>query len=157
VDAIRAEILRVQSAYLSGSRIDRFDIPVGAYFPEDSSLTDAQLKDGQLIKLLREAANPWEVRMKAANLLGTRRSTEVGDALVHAVKSDANLDVVKEATFSFEQMTGYHSKIFDAASLEDWWKHYKAEPRPPKANTAGATTQALGADAGNVTGHFTSH
>jgi hypothetical protein len=134
--AARAEILRVQNTYLSGSRIDRFDIPVGAYFPQHSGLTDSQLTDGQLIKLLSDAAKPWEVRMKAANLLGTRRSVEVGDALAQAVKSDANLDVVKEATFSFEQMTGYHCKIFDTASLQKWWQEYKANPESPKLTTA---------------------
>jgi hypothetical protein len=147
VHAARAEILRVQSAYLSGSRIDRFDIPVADYFPEDSGLTEDQLKDGQLIKLLGDAANPWEVRMKAANLLGTRRSMEAGDALVQAVKSDANLDVVKEATFSFDQMTGYHSKIFDAASLEKWWKEYKANPQPPGPNIASPAVKAPKPDA----------
>jgi hypothetical protein len=137
VHATRAEIIRVQHAYLGGSRIDRFDIPVGAYFPEESALTDGQLKDRQLIKLLSDPTNPWEVRMKAANLLGTRRSIEAGDALVQAVKSDANLDVVKEATFSFDQMTGYHGKIFDAASLEKWWQQYKANPKLRLPDTEG--------------------
>jgi hypothetical protein len=132
VHAARAEILRVQNYYLGGSRIDHFDIPVMTYFPDDAALRDTQLKDDQLIKLLREKKNPWEVRMKAANLLGTRHSSEAGDALAAAVKADDNLDVVKEATFSFEQMTGFHARIFDAGSLDQWWKQYKATPTPPK-------------------------
>jgi hypothetical protein len=129
--AARAEILRVQNFYLGGSRIDRYDIPVATYFPEQSELKDSQLKDEQLMKLLREKKNPWEVRMKAANLLGMRRSVEAGDALAAAVKDDENLDVVKEATFSFEQMTGFRARLFDAASLTQWWKEYKATPTPP--------------------------
>jgi hypothetical protein len=78
--------------------------------------------------------------VKAAFLLGTRRSMEVGDALVSAVKDDDNLDVVKEATFSFEQMTGYRARIFDADSMEKWWKQYKATPtlqRPAPAQAKG--------------------
>jgi hypothetical protein len=138
VHAARAEILRVQNFYLGGSRIDRYDIPVTTYFPDDAALRDSQLKDDQLIKLLREKKNPWEVRMKAANLLGTRRSAEAGDALVAAVKADENLDVVKEATFSFEQMTGFRARIFDAASLDQWWKQYKATPTPPKPKARAA-------------------
>jgi hypothetical protein len=129
--AARAEILRVQNFYLGGSRIDRYDIPVATYFPEQSALKDSQLKDEQLMKLLREKNNPWEVRMKAANLLGMRRSLEAGDALAAAVKDDENLDVVKEATFSFEQMTGFRARLFDAASLTQWWKEYEATPTPP--------------------------
>ena len=131
VHAARAEILRVQNFYLSGSRIDRFDIPVATYFPEEGVLRDTQLKDDQLIKLLHNLKNPWEVRLKAANILGMRRSMTVGDALVKAINQEDNLDVMKEATFSFEQMTGYHAKLFDAASIAKWWKEYKATPPPP--------------------------
>ncbi len=138
VHAARAEILRVQNFYLSGSRIDRFDIPVATYFPEEAMLRDTQLKDDQLIKLLSNQKNPWEVRLKAANILGTRRSLSVGDALVEAISKEQNLDVMKEATFSFEQMSGYHAKLFDASSITKWWKAYKATPppatpKPPKA------------------------
>jgi cell division septation protein DedD len=131
-NAARAEILRVQNFYLGGSRLERYDIPVATYFPEQSALRDSQLKDEQLIKLLREKKNPWEVRMKAANLLGMRRSLDAGDALVETVKTDDNLDVVKEATFSFEQVTGFHARLFDAASLAQWWKEFKATPPPPQ-------------------------
>jgi hypothetical protein len=138
VHAARAEILRVQNYYLGGSRIDRFDIPVGTYFPEDAALRDSQLKDDQLMKLLRDQKNPWQVRMKAANLLGSRRTIESGDALAEAVMKDGNLDVVKEATFSFEQITGFRARIFDAASLNDWWKQYRAIPAPPKPKAAPA-------------------
>jgi hypothetical protein len=133
VHAARAEILRVQNFYLGGSRLERFEIPVATYFPEDAALKDTQLKDGQLIKLLHGQKNPWEVRVKAAFILGTRRSMEVGDALIETVKRDENLDVVKEATFSFEQLTGYRSRIFDATSMEEWWKQYRATPTPVPA------------------------
>ncbi len=128
VHAARAEILRVQNFYLSGSRIDSYTIQVGDYFPESSALKDSQLKDEQLIELLQAVKNPWQVRMKAANLLGTRRSKSVGDALLGAVKNDENLDVVKEATFSFEQMTGFRARIFEPASMEAWWSQYNATP-----------------------------
>jgi hypothetical protein len=150
VHAARAEILRVQNYYLGGSRIDHYDIPVMTYFPDDAALRDSQLKDDQLIKLLRDKKNPWEVRMKAANLLGTRHSSEAGDALVAAVKVDDNLDVVKEATFSFEQMTGFRARIFDAASMDQWWKQYKATPTPPKPKAKAAKAKAADAKAASA-------
>ena len=97
----------------------------------------------QLIELLEKKENPWQVRMKAANLLGLRRSRAVGDALVRAVKYDPNLDVVKEATFSFEQMSGYRARIFEPASLDAWWTQYNAAPASATASR-NATSSAPG-------------
>lgn len=140
IHASRAEILRVQNFYLSGSRIESYTIQVGDYFPESASLKDSQLKDEQLIELLDTKSHPWQVRMKAANLLGLRRSRAVGDALVRAVKYDPNLDVVKEATFSFEQMSGFRARIFEPASMDAWWTQYNAGP----ASTSKSATAAAG-------------
>jgi hypothetical protein len=152
VHAARSEILRVQNFYLSGSRLERYDIPVATYFPEDSALKDSQLKESQLIELLQGKKHPWEVRVKAAFLLGTRRSIEVGDALVKAVKHDDNLDVVKEATFSFEQMTGYRARIFDAESMEGWWMKYKATPTPPASKNLAPPPKSAPAPAKSAEG-----
>jgi hypothetical protein len=140
IHAAQAEILRVHAFYLSGSRIERFDIPVAQYFPDEAQLKDSQLKDDQIISLLQGKNHPWQVRMKAANLLSPRRSLIVGDALVKAVLEDDNLDVMKEAALSFEQLTGHHPRIFDAAAIAKWWKQYRETPPPPKpkAQPAGA-------------------
>lgn len=146
VHAARSEILRVQNYYLSGSRLEHYQISVADYYPDLANLRDTQLKDDQLIALLSNSKNPWQVRMKSANLLGQRRSTAVGDALVNAIKNDNNLDVVKEATFSFEQMTGYRARIFETASLDAWWKQYNTVPpapnTPAKKETGNASTSA---------------
>lgn len=145
VHASRSEILRVQNYYLSGSRLEQYQISVADYYPDQANLRDAQLKDDQLITLLSNGKNPWQVRMKSANLLGQRRSTAVGDALVKAIKNDNNLDVVKEATFSFEQMTGYRARIFETASLDAWWKQYNTPPPaspPGKKETGNAPAPA---------------
>lgn len=135
VHAARAEILRVQNYYLSGSRLESFDIPVAEYYPDSANLRDSQLDDGKLIDLMHNQNNPWQVRLKAANLLGLRRSTAVGDALVETIKNDNNLDVVKEATFSFEQITGYRARLFESEPLAQWWAEYNA-PASPQEKTA---------------------
>lgn len=140
--AAQAEILRVHAFYLSGSRIERFDIPVAQYFPDEAQLKDSQLKDDQVIFLLQGKNHPWQVRMKAANLLSPRRSLIVGDALVKAVLEDDNLDVVKEAALSFEQLTGHHPRIFDAAAIAKWWKQYRETPPPPRPKPQPATAPA---------------
>jgi hypothetical protein len=142
VHGARAEILRVQQCYLSGQRakyynLGQYQIPVGEFFPEAASLTEAQLSDDQLIHLLDDHDKvPWQARVKAAYYLGRRRTTKVGDALVKAVKEDPMLDVAAEATFSFEQITSYHAKLFEPDALEAWWKTYNSAPPPNKVSGA---------------------
>jgi hypothetical protein len=66
------------------------------------------------------------------------------------VKDDSNLDVVKEATFSFEQMTGYRATLFEPKKLEAWWKEFNTLPtlkepaRSPKATKASEKPTATG-------------
>jgi hypothetical protein len=137
VHAARAEILRVQDCYINGQRvkfyhIQQHQIPVAEIFPDSAALAPAQLSDDQLIQVLQDLKQTWQNRVKAAWHLGQRRSTKVGDALVRAVKSDPILDVAAEATFSFEQITGYHAKLFEVPALEAWWKSYNAKPPDPK-------------------------
>ena len=136
VHAARAEILRVQNFYLSGSRLDAYDIPVSSYYPDSAALKDTQLKEDELVTLLANPKHPWQVRMKAANLLGLRRSKNSGDALVKAILEDQNLDVVKEASFSFEQMTGFRARLFEPATVKAWWEQYNSTagsaPAPTK-------------------------
>jgi pSer/pThr/pTyr-binding forkhead associated (FHA) protein len=137
IHATRAEILRVQDCYINGQRvkfygIQQHQIPVAEIFPDSAALAPAQLSDDQLIQVLGDLKQSWQTRVKAAWHLGQRRSTKVGDALVKAIKSDPVLDVVAEATFSFEQISGYHAKLFDVAPLEAWWKSYNEKPVPQK-------------------------
>jgi hypothetical protein len=136
VHAARAEILRVQNYYLSGSRLDAYDIPVASYFPDSAALKDSQLKEDELVTLLANPKHPWQVRMKAANLIGLRRSKNAGDALVKAILEDQNLDVVKEASFSFEQMTGFRARLFEPASVKAWWDQYNSTSGGPAPTAA---------------------
>lgn len=149
IHGARAEILRVQQFYLSGSRLPKYEIPVADVFPDTPNLRDAQLSDDQLITLLSSPKQIWQNRVKAAWLLGQRKSEKAAEALVKAVKEDKNLDVVKEATFSFEQMTGYRASIFEAKALEAWWKEFNAVPqvkKPAQSPIAAKGSAAKGDD-----------
>jgi hypothetical protein len=145
--AARAEILRVQNFYLSGSRLQKFDIPVAELFPQTPTLRDTQLSDDQIIGLLGDNTKDWPIRMKSAWILGQRRSTRSGEALVKAIQEDPNLDVVKEATFSFEQMTGFRAKIFEPKLIEEFWKNFNAKQPPKEADAAQETKQPKKEDA----------
>ncbi len=131
--AARSEILRVQDCYLSGKRvkyygIQQYQIPVAEIFPDSAALAPAQLSDDQLIQILQNYNLVWQTRVKAAWLLGQRRSTKSAEALVKAIKEDQALDVVAEATFSFEQVTGYHARLFEVQPLLAWWSSYNKTP-----------------------------
>lgn len=134
--AARSEILRVQNCYLSGQRvkyygIQQYQIPVADFFPDSAALAPAQLSDDQLIQILHNHDHAWQARVKAAWHLGQRRTTKSAEALVKAIKEDPVLDVVAEATFSFEQVTGYHARLFEVQPLLAWWSSYNKTP--PKA------------------------
>ena len=149
VHAARAEIFRVQDCFLNGQRakfygIQQHRIPVADIFPDSGALTETQLSDEQMIQIVLDQKQPWQTRVKAAWHLGHRRSTKVGDALVKVIKEDPQLDVIAEATFSFEQMTGYRAKLFEIKPLEAWWASYNisqdeaAKKAPPKNPTPAA-------------------
>ncbi len=132
--AARSEILRVQNCYLSGQRvkyygIQQYQIQVAEFFPDSAALAPAQLSDDQLIQILQNQAHDWQARVKAAWHLGQRRTTKSAEALVKAIKVDPVLDVVAEATFSFEQVTGYHAKLFEVQPLLAWWSSYNKAPQ----------------------------
>jgi predicted metal-dependent hydrolase len=148
IHGARAEILRVQQHYLAGSRLAKYDIPVAEVFPDTPNLKDTQLSDDQLISIVTNPRHIWQNRVKASWLLGQRKTTKAAEALIKVVKEDTNLDVVKEATFSFEQMTGYHATLFEPKPLEAWWKEFNALPaiKKPSIPVGNAKTSSAKSD-----------
>lgn len=145
-NAVRSEILRVQDSFLSGQRvkyygIQQYHIPVAEIFPESAALAPDQLSDDQLIQILQNHAQVWQTRVKAAWHLGQRHTTKSTEALVKAIKEDPALDVMAEATFSFEQITGYHARLFEVQPLLEWWISYN---KVPQINPAKVRPQANG-------------
>ncbi len=127
--AARSEIMRVQNCFLTGQRvkyygIQQYQIPVAEIFTDSPALAPAQLSDEQLIQILQNQELVWQTRIKAAWYLGQRRNTKSAEALVKAIKEDPSLDVAAEATFSFEQVTGYHARLFEVQPLLAWWSSY---------------------------------
>ena len=127
-DGAVAELVRVTNFYSSGMRLGAYTLPVNQLFPSSVSRSEEALSTGQLVGLLTNREKSWQVRARAAYLLGSRRGgLPLCEILVGAAKEDPNLDVVKECIVSFEQVTGYRSKQpFDIAGLEEWWGTYEA-------------------------------
>lgn len=119
----KAEYYRVVGHFHLMNRIDPgYQLPVGLLFPEAEVRDEADLKTEQLMGLLADQEKDWQVRLRAAFLLGGRRTLEVGEALVKAMKEDPSLDVAKEAQLSFQQNMGRNFLLFDLAAIESWWE-----------------------------------
>jgi len=134
IHGVEAEILRVRTFYLTGSHLTRYEIPVAELFPGSPAKRDTDLTDEQLLSLLNDPKQPWQTRMKTAWILGRKPKAPANvEALLRSVKEDQNLDVVKEATFSFQRLTGFETRLFEPTALmEAWWKEYG---RPPGVET----------------------
>jgi hypothetical protein len=121
--AAKAEYYRVASHYHMMNRIDpAYKLPVLELFPDSKVKDEADLSVEQIIELMNDYEQEWQVRLRAAYLLGGHRTPEAGEALIHTMKNDPHLDVAKEAQLSFEQTFGRHFHLFDTAGLEAWWK-----------------------------------
>ncbi|MBL9117611.1 MAG: hypothetical protein JNJ83_21575 [Verrucomicrobiaceae bacterium] len=125
--AAAAEIIRVQNHLNHLTRI-----------PPDFKLAadDAKLSTDELIQTLADASKPFIHRARAAMLLEGRNDLRVGDALVNAIRSDSELDVVKEAQHAMHRTFKFTVPLFDALSVETWWAQNKEaiqkQPSPAK-------------------------
>lgn len=118
-----AEIQRVYYHLRFTSRIDpNFKIPVNDLFKDPGIRDESDLKTDKVIELLHDQKQAWEVRLRAAWLLGGRRTREVGDALIKSIREDPVLDVAKEAQLSFEQNMNRKFLLLDLPAIESWWE-----------------------------------
>ena len=142
-DATYAEIQRVYYHLRFTIRIDPgFHIPVNEMFKDAGIRDESDLKTDQLIKLLGDQEQIWQVRLRAAWLLGGRRTKDVSEALIKAIKDDPVLDVAKEAQLSLEQNIDRKFLLLDIPAIDEWWKSQgekkdDADGKPEKKEPAG--------------------
>jgi hypothetical protein len=122
-NGVMSEIQRVRFAYLNGLRVSGHVLPVGSLFPSLRGKDEMELGTNQLIKVLQDPGIEAEHRTRAAYLLADHRNVQAVDALAEAIANDVSLDVVREATLTFSEMTGYRSdELLDTAGLAEWWR-----------------------------------
>lgn len=126
--AAEAEILRIRFFYASGSRLGGYKLPTATLYPDGATKKDEDLSSDELTTLLLDKTKEWEIRSRAAYLLGDRRGYEVARSLVEAVRTDECLDVVEQAMYSFEEITAYRSPgAFEIQHLLNWWDDNSAK------------------------------
>ncbi len=135
--AAKAEYYRIMGHYQLINRIDpAYKLPLAELFPGGKVRDEADLSTTQIIDLLKNKDIDWQPRLRAAFLLGGRRTPEVGDALIKTLKEDPHLDVAKEAQLSFEQNVGRNFLLFDIPGIDAWWRAQAAEDTPQQPANA---------------------
>jgi hypothetical protein len=119
--AAQAEFRRVQAFYEISASIDpAYKLPLLELFKDGSVKSEAEIKPVQLMALMKDARQPWEVRLRCAYLLRESTDKEVNAALLQALKEDASLDVAKQAQTSLERRLGKRFRLFDIPAVEAW-------------------------------------
>lgn len=120
--AAGAEFRRVQAYFEISSSIDpNYKLPLRELFKDGSIRAEADLKPDQLVKLLHDHQQPWEVRLRCAFLLRASADPGTNAALLKTIHDDPSLDVVKQAQTSFEKRVGQRFRLFDIPSMDAWW------------------------------------
>jgi len=120
--AAGAEFRRVQAYFEISSSIDpNYKLPLQELFKDSSIRAEADLKPEQIVKLLHDHQQPWEVRLRCAFLLRASADPGANAALLKTIHDDPSLDVVKQAQTSFEKRVGQRFRLFDIPSIDAWW------------------------------------
>jgi hypothetical protein len=120
-DAAQAEYLRVVRMIQFYQREDPgFHLPVTDLFKGENLQYEADLKPTHLFKLLADAKQPWEVRVRAAILLKSSDSPETNAKLIIAIKEDDSLEVAKHAQIALEQRIQRRFRLLDIPAIDAW-------------------------------------
>jgi len=120
--AADSEIARIKSFWLGITRLKGRNLTKNGETKKDEDFTTAELIQAML------SSPEWDVRDLAARALQKRKEKGVPEALMKCIKDDRNLEVVKDAMKSFEDVTGYDSPdVFSSIYIEKWWAEHGEE------------------------------
>jgi len=118
-----SEFMKVKSFYVTANRFNHGDLQ---YKDEAGKLLiNKDIPTDILISTL-STSNDIISRVKAARLLGSVKEKKVAEALIKAINNDSNLDVLKAAIASFNQITETKNiDILDTYPVNDWFSQNK--------------------------------
>jgi hypothetical protein len=91
--------------------------------PDGSIKEISNLSTEELIKLLLNDKR-WVVRRKSAQLLGSKKMFIVAEALIKAIKTDENIEVVRDSYRSFIDITNMpESEKGEIDKAIHWWEN----------------------------------
>lgn len=126
-DAATAEIMRVESHFITTRRFRKYALPLSQVFSGAQSPGD--IRTDQLLWAVSDPTLSWEIRAFAARSLSKRKGApSVPATLVKSAQSEADLRVLQEIIVSFGQVTGfYSSSIFASKEAASWWENHAPE------------------------------
>jgi len=121
-DAAQAEFMRAVRAIQLLQREDPgYRLPVAELFKDSNIRDEADVKPEDLLKLLADYKQPWEVRLRVCFLLLGSPLPETNAQLIKAIKDDPSLDVAKHAQLALEQRIKKRFRFFDILAIEEWF------------------------------------
>jgi hypothetical protein len=123
-DAAQAEFMRaVRAIQILQREAPGYRLPVAEIFKADSNIrSEADVKPDDLLKLLADYKQSWEVRVRVCFLLLSSPLPETNAALVKAIKEDPSMDVAKHAQLALEQRIKKRFRFLDIPAIEEWFK-----------------------------------
>jgi hypothetical protein len=117
-----SEMMRVKGFWIGASRT------AGTELAKDGKTVKLnELSTCELVAAV-SVSSPWPVRALAVGELGNRKHTGVPETLLSIVKSDDNLEVIKDGVIAWQTLTGYRSPdVFGQPQLAQWWNEHAVE------------------------------
>jgi hypothetical protein len=120
--------IETKLAYVNGDRVR--GVSIWMTNPDGSQgLTNEAIPTSSLVAVFMLNRNQdWRYRVRAAQLLGSRREVEVPPALIASMSNDSNLWVRRAALASFQQLCGFQANdAFGFQEAAEWWDKDKAQ------------------------------
>ena len=114
--------MEVAMLYLGGNRVSGASIWLYNADGKPGLTNEAIPTPGLIYTFLLDSKQDWRNRVRAAQILRSRKEKIVFPALLQAMKNDPNLWVRRAALDSFQAMTGFLGiDAFDFDGAEKWW------------------------------------
>lgn len=122
-EAAKAEYFRAVRSIEFIPRDDPgYRLPVADLFKGKGVREEADVKPDELLTLLTDHKQPWQVRVRVCFLLLGSDAPETNAKLIQAIKEDPSLEVAKHAQIALEQRIKRRFRIFDIPAIDAWWQ-----------------------------------
>jgi hypothetical protein len=120
--AAKAEIYRIKSFWSHMSTVSGENLT-----KEGKTIKVSELTTNDIIDTLLSNKNQ-KVRIIIIKEMHNRKEKGVPEALLECIKTDRNLEVVREAVQAFDIVTGFKNPdVFAYEPPQNWWKEHSAE------------------------------
>lgn len=119
---VKAEIARIKIFWVTATTTKGVTLTAHGEKKNESDIKTNELIEG----LLND--NDWRVQALIAQELGKRKEKGVPEALLQCIKTNKNLEVIRNAVRAFNLVTGFDNPdVFAYSNAQNWWNEHSAE------------------------------